>query len=89
MYGSPTTKGLKKPRSSRRIGEAETEPGWKARGVVVTWQSWQPSEQVAPHSHVVDRNREDTWGLSDPSPRSDHTAQGSSAGEIKPHNFWL
>ena len=31
----------------------------------------------------------DTMGVSDPSPRSDHTAQGSSARKIKPHTFWL
>ena len=31
----------------------------------------------------------DTLGASDPSPRPDHTAHGSNAGKIKPHNFWL
>ena len=28
-------------------------------------------------------------GASDPSPRPDHTAQGSSTGVIYPYNFWL
>ena len=30
-----------------------------------------------------------TLGASDPSPRSDCTAQGSSTRRINPHNFWL
>ena len=28
-------------------------------------------------------------GVSDPGPRPDHTAQGSSARKINPHKFWL
>ena len=28
-------------------------------------------------------------GVSNPSPRPDHIAQGSSTGKIHPHNFWL
>ena len=44
----------------------------------------------SPHSHVwwVKIGR-DTLGANDPSPRPDRIAQGSSAGKIKPHNFWL
>ena len=34
--------------------------------------------------------RRDPWGVSNPSPKPDHSAtQGSSAREINPHNFWL
>ena len=29
----------------------------------------------------------DNWGMSDPSPRPDCVAQGSSARKLKPHNF--
>ena len=46
----------------------------------------------APHSHVVDKNQEGYLGKkvrSDPSPRPGPTAQGSRAGKINPHNFWL
>ena len=30
-----------------------------------------------------------TLGVSNPSPRADFIAQGSSVRKIKPHNFWL
>ena len=33
--------------------------------------------------------RRDTLGASDPSPRPDCTAEGSSARKMNPHNFWL
>ena len=33
--------------------------------------------------------RRATSGMKDPSPRPDHTAQGSSTRKIKPHNLWL
>ena len=44
-------------------------------------------EQKVPHSHVVIKIRRDTLGVSDPSPRPDHTAQSSSARKINPHKF--
>ena len=36
LYGSPTTKDLKKPHSSRRVGEVETRGGGEAQGDVET-----------------------------------------------------
>ena len=33
--------------------------------------------------------RMDTLRESNPIPRPNHTAQGSSAGKIYPYNFWL
>ena len=46
-------------------------------------------EWVVPHSCVVDKIGRDTLGESNPSPRPDRAAQGSSTGKIKPHNFCL
>ena len=42
------------------------------------------------HTHVWwIKIRRDTLGVRDRSPTPDHPAQGSSAGKINPHNFWL
>ena len=42
------------------------------------------------HIHVWWRKiGKDTSGVSDPSPRPAHTAQGSSARKISPHHFWM
>ena len=46
-------------------------------------------EQVVPHSHVVDKYQEGTLGACGPSPKPNHTGQGSSSGKINPYNFLL
>ena len=40
-----------------------------------------------PHPHVLDKNQEVYPKARDPSPTSDHPAQGSSARKVSPHNF--
>ena len=57
LYGSPTTKDLKKPHSSRQVGGAESwgwgrEAVWHGEAVAVV------AEQTVPHSRVGDRNQE-------------------------------
>ena len=42
------------------------------------------------HIHVWWRKiGKDTLGVSDPSPKPDHTTQCSSIRKINPHNLWL
>ena len=55
------------------------------REAAVQEQAW----AVVPHSVWWIKIRRDRLGASDPKPRPDHTAQGSSARKIDPHNFWL
>ena len=47
------------------------------------------TEQMVPHSHVVEKIGTDTLGAHDPRPRPDHTAQGSSTKKVDSHYFWL
>ena len=77
LYGSPTTKDMKKPHSSRWVSGAET-----------LRREEQQNEQSHIHVWWI-KIRRYTLGVSDPSPSPDHTAQGSSAKKINPHNFWL
>ena len=66
LYGSLTTKDLKKPHSSRRVGGAEMWRGaercrhevWRGEVVAV--------EQAVPHSCVVDKNQEGYLGAGKP-----------------------
>ena len=51
-------------------------------------QWWQWNGQSHIHVWWI-KIRRDTLGASNPSPRPDHTAQGSSARKITTHNFWL
>ena len=64
LYGSPTTKGLKKLYSSRRIGGAEIgsqERTWYGSSEpAVTRQQQQPAEQAVLHSHVVAKHQGNT-----------------------------
>ena len=79
LYGSLTTKALKKPHSSRQVGGAETcREAWRPRD----------AEQMVPYPRVIDKNRVITR-VRDPSPTPDHWAQGSSARKISSYNFWL
>ena len=69
----------------RRGGDMEMEHGSTEMryGMKRQWDGWS-------HIHVWRIEiQKDTLGLRDPSPRPDHIAQGSSAGKINPHNFWL
>ena len=79
LNGSPTTKDLKKPCLSRQVGEAEMR-----RDTERQQQNGQSPIQV-----WWIKIRRVTLGVSDPSPRLDHTAQGSSARKIDSYNFWL
>ena len=45
------------------------------------------AEQAVPHSLI--KIKRHTLGARDPSPRPDHTAQGSGTRKINPHNMWL
>ena len=56
LHGSPTTKDLKKPHSSRWVGRAES---WRRGREVVRHREVTIAvvvEQMVPHSHVVDKN---------------------------------
>ena len=77
LYGSPTTKDLKKTYSSRWVGAAEM--GSRSREDVVWWQ--QGGSQQNGQSH-----NKGSWRGS---PRPVRAAQGSSTRKIKPHNSWL
>ena len=63
LYVSPTTKDVKKPYSSRQVGEAELESQgrddvvWCREAKVVA-----AAECVVPHSHMVDKNQEGYLG---------------------------
>ena len=69
-----TTKDLKKPHSSKWVGETEL---WRQverrRDAVLCREATAVVESVVPHSCVVDKNWEDTFGASDPSLRPDHS----------------
>ena len=68
----------------------DREPGWRGcRVVAVSQQPWRPAERQSDIHVWWIKIRRDTLGAGDPSPRPDCAAQGSSAGKIKPHNFWL
>ena len=76
LYGSQTTKELKKPHSSRWVRQA------------VMWRCKDGGQAVPHHVWWIKIGR-DTLGVRDPSPTPDHPAQGSSARKISPYNFWL
>ena len=91
LDGSLTTKDLKKKYSSRWVDGAEIG-SWDGQDTV--WWQWGSGggrwQNRQSHFHVWPiKTREDTWGVSDPSPRPDSRAGSSSDGKIKPHNFWL
>ena len=60
LYGSPTTRDLKKPYSSRWVGgvEGQRDMVWHRGGVV----SVAEAEWAVPYSFVVDRNWEGYLG---------------------------
>ena len=60
LYGSLTTKDLKKPNSSRQVGGVEM---WicAERHRVAVWLR-EVVEWEVPHSHVVDKNQEGYLG---------------------------
>ena len=73
QYGSPTTKELEKPHSSRQAGEAET---WGQ--AVVEW--------AVTHSSVVDKN---PWEWVIPAPGQNAEPRIPSTRKINLYNFWL
>ena len=76
LYGSLTTKDLKKPHSSRRVGGQIRGVGWRGKE---TWcgaerqQWWNGHEWSHIHLYWIKSGR-DNLGVSDPSPRPDHSA---------------
>ena len=86
LYGNPTTKDLKKPHSSRQVGEAETQRLVERCGDAVWCR--EAVKWAVPHLCVT-KLRRDASGSQDPSPWPDRSAQGSSNRNINPHNFWL
>ena len=71
----------------------DREPGWardETQCGVKRQQWWNRHGHGLSHIHMwwIKIGR-DAMGVSDPSPRPDHTAQGSSTGNVNPHNFWL
>ena len=74
LYGSPRTKELKKPHSSRWVGGME--------GV-------ETKNGLVPNPCVVDIKQKDISGARDLSPTPDHPVQGSSDKKVSLHNFWL
>ena len=87
LYGSLTTKDLKKPHSSRQAGGARDRQEARRRSVVQRWQQGQKGQSNIYVWWV--KIGKDTLGDSNPSPSPDCTAQGSSTRKINPHKFWL
>ena len=81
-YEYKTADKLKKSRSSRQVAGVETWRCMERCREVETWNGWS-------HTHMwwIKIGR-DSLGVRDSSPTSDHTAQGSSARKLHPHNFW-
>ena len=87
LYGSPTTKELKKKHSSRLVGGAETgsrgeKDIWPRRGWRTGWERWQLAEQAVPHLRA-DKQGGTTRELDRP------RNPGFQCREIKPQNLWL
>ena len=87
LYGSPTTKELKKKHSSRLVGGAETgskgeKDIWPRRGWRTGWERWQLADWVVPHLH------EDKPGGTTGEWDRQHNP-GFQHGKIKPQNLWL
>ena len=61
----------------QRQVERRRDTVWHGEAAVAEW--------VVPHSRVWIKIRRDALGESDPSPRPDCTAQGSSTRKINPH----
>ena len=57
LYGSPTTKDLKKPHSPTRVGGAESQRQVERHGDVVLCRE-AVVEWAVPHSHVVGENQD-------------------------------
>ena len=74
LYGSLTTKILKKSLSFRQVGGTE---GWRHGDV----------EPAGSRTSAVDIKERDISGVSDPTTTPDQPAQGSSARKIRPLTF--
>ncbi|KAF6095114.1 hypothetical protein HJG60_012086 [Phyllostomus discolor] len=89
LYGSLTTKDLKKSPSSRWVGGAEMETRWRGeevwREVVRQWWQWNAHGESLIHVWWI-KICQDTLGVSDPSPRPDCIVQYSSTRKMNLHN---
>ena len=83
LYGSPTTKELKKKHSFRLVGGVET--GSVGRGGVARWQDrtgrWRLADLAVPHSHGDKLGR--TTGEQE-KPRN----PGFQHGKLQPQKLW-
>ena len=86
LYGSPTTKSLKKPHSSRQVGGVEIEMGREAKRCSVAREV--AAAQVVPHSCVVDKNWEGYLGNEQSQPQTSQP-RVPVPGRLSSHNFWL
>ena len=74
LYGSPTTKDLKKPHSFRWVGGVEMQR-WVERHRDMVWHRDSASEWAVPHSHVIDKNQEG------------YLESGQSQPQARPHRL--
>ena len=70
LYGSPATKDLKKPHSSRQVGREETQRRVERSGDTVHSGEAASAKQVVPHSRVVGKNREGYFGSEQSQPQA-------------------
>ena len=78
LYGSPTTKELKRKHSSRLVGGAETG-GWGGedshQGSRRSWWArWWLAKLAVPHCEQINQEKQ-------PGSETNHSTQGSSAGK--------
>ena len=90
LGGSLTNKNLKKIHSSRLVGGAQTQRWAERCGDRCGMERQRRQQKRQSHTPVwwIKIGRA-TLGANNPSPRTDCTAQGSSARKINCHNFWL
>ena len=81
LYGSLTIKDLKKPYSSRRVGEVEKRRWVESCGDTV-WQGAE-AEWVVPHSWVVDKHQEGHLGSEGSQPQGRPYSSGFQCQEDK------
>ena len=76
LYGSPTTKDLKKPYSSRQVGGVETGSWGREKAVLAARGQQRPVEWVVPHSGVGDKNQEKYLGSEQSQPQARSCSPG-------------
>ena len=89
LYGSLTTKDVKKSHLSRRVAGAEMQNGQKGIETPCGVERWQRQNGWSYIHLWWIKIRRDTFGVNNPSLRLDHTAQDSRARKINPYNSCL